>query len=370
MLDSPRLTLQLSMPVLDKQLDVDESIALAGNTTALFGPSGSGKSRLLRAIAGVDWKDAGRALGRITYGSQVLLDSEAGTYVPMHQRPVAYVPQAPALFPHMSVERNIAYAVKRAFPGGPSVDRLIELLDLGSLADAKPDTLSGGERQRVALARALGRGATLLLLDEPMAALDRGRKLEMMAALESVQSQLGISIILVSHAIEEVMRLASHTLVLASGDVLAHGPTVEVFDTINQSDAMGAFEAGSVLEAVVDRHNSAHWLTHMRVGDQTLAMPLLERLEEGTRVLLRIRSRDVAIALDKPTGLSIRNCLPVTITAITSPPDSAFAEVALRLEGAALSARITKAACKDLGLEVGQEVYALVKSVSFDRRMV
>lgn len=370
MLDSPRLSLAVSMPVLDKQLSVTETVALAGSTTAIFGPSGSGKSRLLRAIAGVDWKDAGRALGQIHYAGQTLLNSDTGIYVPMHERPVAYVAQAPALFPHLSVEGNIAYAVKRALPNGPSVARLAELLDIAPLMKERPTTLSGGEQQRVALARALGRGARLLLLDEPMAALDRGRKLDLMAGLETIQGELGISIILISHAVEEVMRLASHTLVLSGGNVLAHGPTLDVFESIDQSEAMGLFEAGSILEGMVERHDAHHQLTYMDLGGCSISMPLLERLEIGSNIRLRIRARDVALALKKPEQISIRNILPATYLGAHGPSGATFVEVRLGLAGRTLTARITRAALADLAPEPGAQVYALIKSVSFDRRMV
>lgn len=358
------------MPVLERQLCVRESIALAGTTTALFGPSGAGKSRLLRAIAGVDWKDAGRALGRIEFAGQALLDSAAGIYVPMHERPLAYVAQAPALFPHLSVEGNIAYAVKRAFPGGPDVERLATLLDIAPLLAKRPATLSGGERQRVALARALGRGARLLLLDEPMAALDRGRKLELMAALEAIQAELGVSILIVSHAVEEVMRLATHTLVLSGGQVLAHGPTLEVFDSIDQSAALGQFEAGSVFEGTVRAHDMAHQLTHMDLGGCSLSMPLLKRLEVGSTIRLRIRARDVAIALQKPEQISIRNILPATYLGADGPEGATFVEVQLKVAGRTLTSRITRAALAELSPQPGAQVFALIKSVSFDRRMV
>ena len=370
MLDSPRLTLQLTMPVLDRQLDLDETIALGGNTVALFGPSGSGKSRILRAIAGVDWKEDGRALGRIAYAGETLLDSAAGIYVPMHQRPLAYVAQAPALFPHLSVEGNIRYAAKRAFAGGPSLERVADLLDIRALLEAKVTQLSGGEQQRVALARALARGARLLLLDEPMAALDRDRKLDLMNAIEAIQSELGISVLLVSHAVEEVMRLASHMIVLSGGRVLAHGPTLEVFDRIDQSAALGQFEAGSVLEATVRGHDKALQLTHLDMGGHILSMPLLERLEVGGAMRLRIRARDVAIALERPRQISIRNILPVTYLGANGPDGATFVEVQLGVVGRTLTARITRAALDELSPQPGAQVFALIKSVSFDRRMV
>jgi molybdate transport system ATP-binding protein len=358
------------MRVLDTPLQLRETIALAGNTTAIFGPSGSGKSRLLRAIAGVDWKDSARPVGRIEYAGTTLLDSNAGVYMPMHERPVAYVAQAPALFPHLSVEGNITYAVKRAFPGGPTLQRLAGLLDLSALLQAKPGTLSGGEQQRVALARALARGARLLLLDEPMAALDRSRKLELMTAIEAIQAELGISVLLVSHAIEEVMRLASHTLAISGGQVLAHGPTLEVFDTIDQSAAMGLFEAGSLLEGTVLRHDTAHQLTYIDLGGCALSMPLLERLAIASPIRLRIRARDVAIALEKPQQISIRNILPATYIRARGKDGATFVEVHLDVSGRKLTARITRAALAELAPQPGAQVYALIKSVSFDRRMV
>lgn len=370
MLDSPRLSLDLSMPVLSSQLLLRETIALAGNTTAIFGPSGSGKSRLLRAIAGVDWKDPARPVGRIDYAGATLLDSAAGVYMPMHERPVAYVAQAPALFPHLSVEGNIAYAIKRAFPGGPTLERLAGLLDLAPLLQAKPATLSGGEQQRVALGRALARGARLLLLDEPMAALDRSRKLELMGAIEAIQTELGVSVLLVSHAIEEVTRLASHTLAISGGQVLAHGPTLEVFERMDQSAAMGLFEAGSLLEGTVQSHDAAHQITTIDLGGCALSMPLLERLEVGSTIRLRIRARDVAIALQKPEQISIRNILPATFKGAKGKEGATFVEVTLGVAGRKLTARITRAALAELAPQPGARVYALVKSVSFDRRMV
>lgn len=372
--DTRYLDLQLAMPVLDRTLNFEESLPLTGGTTALFGPSGSGKSRLLRAIAGVDWKDEGRALGRIDYAGEALLDSSADVYVPMHQRPLAYMTQAPNLFPHLSVQGNIDYAAKRALPNAPSVDHLVELLGIAALLAKRPQSLSGGEQQRVALARALARGARLLLLDEPMAALDKARKLEMMAALETIQSALDVSIILVSHGVDEVMRLANQTMVISGGKVLAHGPTLDVFDSIDQNAAVGQFEAGSLLDARVVGHDTALQLTSLDVGldanGPALSMPLLDRLEIGAVIRLRIRARDVAIALTKPEQISIRNIVPVTFDGADASDSAAFVEAKLLMGARTLRARITKASLEELAPVQGQQIFALIKSVSFDRRMV
>jgi len=369
-LETPRLDLDLSMPMPDGTLEIGESLSLGGTTTAIFGRSGAGKTRLLRAIAGLDTHDSGKAVGTIAYRGDILLDSQSGIYQPPYQRPIGYVAQQAALFPHLSVRDNIAYAAKRALPGAPRADDLAGLLDLGALLDRRPDTLSGGERQRVALARAAARGAQLLLLDEPMAAVDRARKLEIMDAIETLQRDLGLSILLVSHALEEVMRLASNTLVLSGGRSCAYGPTLEVFDHIDQGAALGQFDVGSLFEARVIAHDPQLDLSTVDIGGMTIAMPILERLELGSRIRLRIRARDVAIALEKPRAISIRNILPATFVAADPAGQSAFLDVSLDIGGQKLIARVTRAALIDLNLNPGDPVFALIKSVSFDRRMV
>ncbi|MEM9880801.1 MAG: molybdenum ABC transporter ATP-binding protein [Pseudomonadota bacterium] len=363
------LEVQLSLPMRGAALAVAECFTLAGETIAIFGPSGVGKTRLLRSLAGLDARDAGRAVGAIRYDGTLLLDSARGVYVPAHKRPIAYAAQRPALFAHLSVAENIAFAAKRSYPGAPQMHDVIALLGLAPLLKQRPDTLSGGEQLRVALARAAVQGAPLLLLDEPMAALDRPAKLAMMDAIETLQSAFGISILLVSHALEDVLRLASHSLILSAGGCLAYGPTLEVFERIDQSQALGQFDVGSIFAATVSAHDTALYLTQLDVRGLPLSMPLLERIALGSSVRLRVRARDVAIARARPQGLSIRNIVPATVVKIQQSGDSAFVDVTLQFAGQTLLARITRAALQELALSPGDDVFALIKSVSFDRRM-
>ena len=361
------LHLDLRLARGDFTLEVDTTLALDG-ITAVFGPSGSGKTSLLRCVAGFERPDA----GRIVLDGETLFDARARIDVPAHRRRVATAFQDVRLFEHHDVRGNLHYADRRASANGVSLtfDDVVDALDLAPLLDREVPSLSGGERQRVALGRALLRRPRILLLDEPLSALDRDRKDAILPYLEALPRTFGVPALYVSHAVEEVAHLADRVLVLAGGRARALGPTSAILERLDLQEYTGRFEAGVVLDATVQRHDEGLHLTELTVGSQTMSMPAVERLEVGASVRLRIRARDVAIARTRPEAISIRNVLQARVLEIREESGTAFAEVVLDLDGEHLRARLTRASVADLALGEGDDVFALVKSVSFDRRMV
>jgi molybdate transport system ATP-binding protein len=356
---------QLSFPGFD--LDVAEELNLTA-VTALFGPNGSGKSTLLRTIAGFERPRA----GRIALGGEVWFDSEAAVDIPPHRRPVGFMFQEGRLFEHLSVAGNLAYADKRnrGLPAAFGLDEIVAALDLEPLLERRISSLSGGERQRVALGRTLLTRPKLLLLDEPLSALDRERKSEILPYIEQLPGRFGIPAIYVSHSIEEVGRLADRVMVLADGRVLVHGAAAAVIERLDLQPITGRFEAGALIEACVTDHDRRLALTAVDIDGARLVMPMIERLEPGAKIRLRIRARDVAIATRRPEGISIRNVLPATVAEIAPESETAMAEVFLLLNRARIRARLTRASVEDLKLKEGMQVFALIKTVSFDRRLL
>jgi molybdate transport system ATP-binding protein len=229
---------QLRLQRGDFQLDVTLALAASG-ITALWGPSGCGKTTVLRALAGLD-----RAAGRVAINDEVWQDDAAGRFVPAHQRAIGYVIQEPTLFPHLNVMDNLRYGQRRANKNSSAHDLepAVELLGIAGLLHRRPTTLSGGERQRVAIARALASQPRLLLMDEPLAALDAARKADILPYLERLHRQLSLPMIYVSHAIDEVTRLADHVVLMDQGRVLNSGALDEVFSNVNDpmADDVGA----------------------------------------------------------------------------------------------------------------------------------
>lgn len=358
------LTLQVRLGFADFDLDVTEELELRG-VTAVFGPSGSGKSTLLRAIAGFETPIA----GRIACGKEVWFDREAGVNVRAHCRPVGFMFQDARLFAHLDVAGNLDFAVKRSRRRHAAIDRdgVVAALDLEPLLPRRIGSLSGGERQRVALARTLLTRPGLLLLDEPLSALDRERKADILPYLENLPKWFGIPTLYVSHDIDEVAWLADRVLVLTEGRVQLHGPTAAILERLDLQPVTGRFEAGVLAEGRVTRHDPRLHLTYVDLQGDLLTMPMIERVPPGQPVRLRIRARDVAIATRRPEGLSIRNVLPGTLTDIVSEPATGVAEVFVQLRGARIRARLTRAAVEDLRLEQGMPVFALIKSVSFEK---
>jgi molybdate transport system ATP-binding protein len=332
----------------------------------LFGPSGHGKSTLLRIVAGLERGSR----GRIAQGGEIWQDDARGLFVPSHRRGVGYVFQDARLFPHLSVRGNLRFAERRAPAAGPGLGfgNIADMLDLAPLLPRRPWTLSGGERQRVALGRALLTAPRLLLLDEPLSALDLRRKAEIIPYIERLRDELAVPIIYVTHSLDELSRLVRNVALMSEGRIVAVGPLQETMARLDLQPMTGRFEAGSVLEARVEGHDRRYALTLLEVAGQALRMPEIDAAP-GSTVRLRVRARDVAIALHPPEGISIRNVMAGRIAAVEAEPGP-FAEVAIDLGGPLLRARITRESVDELALVPGRPVFALVKSVALDRRLL
>jgi molybdate transport system ATP-binding protein len=333
---------------------------------ALFGRSGSGKTTLVHAIAGI----VRPTRGRIVIGGRVLFDSaQRVDLLPEHRR-VGYVFQDALLFPHLDVRANLAYGEALTPVAERFVDRerVLALLGIGALLDRKPSTLSGGEKQRVAIGRALLASPRVLLLDEPLASLDGARKAEILQYIELLRDELRLPIVYVSHALDEVTRLADHMVLMAEGRVLAQGGVAQLMARRDLAPHMGRFEAGAVIETVVHRHDEEYQIAVLRFDGGELVVPNLDSLP-GEPVRARIRARDVSLALAHPGRVSIQNVLEATVQSVGGE-FGAIVDVELRVGATPLVARITRKASTELGLQPGLRVFALVKAVSIDRRSV
>lgn len=359
----PWLGLRVRVHLSDFTLEVDERLEARG-VTALFGPSGSGKTTLLRAIAGFERP----VRGRITLGERVLSDVDAGVFVPPHQRPIGFLFQEARLFDHLDVAGNLDFAARRRGRGDTRFARadVVASLDLGPLLSRRVEGLSGGERQRVALGRTLLSGPELLLLDEPLAGLDLARKAEILPYLEAVIRRFGLPTLFVSHDLDEVVQLSDRVLVLEEGQEAGLGPTAEIVEQLDLPSTGGRRDASVVLEGRVLEHDARLHLTQVDLHGDSLSLPLAEGLAPGDAVRLRVLARDVAVATNRPEGLSIRNVLPGRVTSIRDE-GAGSADVTIQLREDHLRARLTRAAVEELGLAEGSEVFALVKSVSLDR---
>jgi molybdate transport system ATP-binding protein len=344
-------------------LDVDLSLPGRG-VSALFGPSGSGKTTVLRAIAGLE-----RARGGlVTLGDEVWQDDAAGVFVPTWQRALGYVFQEPSLFPHLSVRGNLEFGRKRAArlerrstARQPGLIATADLLGIGHLLEQMPGQLSGGERQRVAIARTLLAAPRLLLMDEPLSALDLKRKMEILPYLERLHDELALPIVYVSHSPDEVARLADHIVLLDEGKVAACGPLSETMARIDLAHAFNE-DAGVVIEAVLSGHDE-DGLSRLSFEGGMLYAARREALA-GSRVRCRIHARDVSLALERPRGTSIVNILPATVTAVGPAAAPGQAMVALQVGATALLARITERSRRELGIAPGQQLWAQVKGVA------
>lgn len=340
-------------------LEVDLQLPSRG-VSALFGPSGSGKTTLLRCLAGLE-----KASGRLVVDGEVW--QEESKFLPPHRRPIGYVFQEASLFPHLDVAANLDFGMKRAGAAG-QVDRagIIELLGIGHLLARGVDRLSGGERQRIAIARALLTAPRLLLMDEPLAALDTARKREILPYLERLHDELEIPMVYVSHAPDEVARLADHLVLMDGGRVLGSGPLAEMSTRLDLPTARDE-EGGVVIDAVVGGHDETYHLTRLDAAGGSLWVTRRD-LAEGHRARLRILARDVSIALDGTAESSIVNRLPARVTAIADAANPAQVLVGLDAgangKGMTLVARITRRSLDQLQLVPGKTVWAQIKSVS------
>ena len=331
--------------------------------TALFGRSGAGKTSIVNAIAGILRPDR----GRIAVNGEAVFDSERGIDVPTPRRRIGYVFQEGRLFPHLSVRQNLRYAglFSRGTPP-PEFAHVVELLGLKNLLDRRPGNLSGGEKQRVAIGRALLSQPSILLLDEPLASLDAYRKNEVLQYLELLRDEVKIPVLYVSHAVEEVVRLADTVVLMASGEVLAAGAAEDVMGRPDLQPGSGGFEGGAVVECRVIRQDMQNDLATLEFDGGRLVASNVDALV-GEPVRVRIRARDVSIALDRPQRISIQNILEGTIAEVGSE-NGGVVDVAIGVGGTTLRSRVTRLSAGQLGLARGLGVYVLIKAVSLDRR--
>jgi len=345
---------------------LDTRFTAAGRVTALFGRSGAGKTSLVNVIAGLIRPEH----GRVVVDDETLLDSERGIFVPKHRRRIGYVFQEGRLFPHLTVRQNLRYGAWFAPREARYVeyDRVVETMGLAHLLDRKPDKLSGGERQRVAIGRALLASPRLLLMDEPLAQLDATRRHEILTFIERLREAFAVPIVYVSHAMDEVIRLADTLVLIDSGKVAATGPVEELLSRLDLRPLTGRYEAGAVIAARVASTDDAFGLTHLEFPGGTLRVSRLDG-QPGTPVRVRIRARDVSLALSRPSDISVLNIFEGTVTEIaTDAEDPTGAQLDVRLDiGVPLWARITRRSAHDLGIAPGRRVHALVKSVAIDR---
>lgn len=340
----------------DFHLDAELEFPSSG-ITALFGPSGCGKTSLLRAMAGLDEVQG----GEMSVNGQVWQDEMK--FVPAHQRSVGFVFQEASLFAHLDVRRNINYGLTR-IPAGRNrirIDQVTNMLGIGHLLDRRPDTLSGGERQRVAIARALAVSPDLLLMDEPLASLDAERKAGIMPYLDSLHRELEIPVVYVSHAAEEVARLADHVLLMESGKIVATGSVQEVFTRLDLP-LTHDLDAAAVIDAEVVSHDEKFHLTTLGFAEHRVVVPH-SGLTPGSSVRIRISARDVSLVLEPRSDTSILNIIPVVVDEII-PEGGAQVTVRLLAGEIPLLARITQKSRFRLELEPGRRAYAQVKSIA------
>jgi molybdate transport system ATP-binding protein len=338
-------------------LDAEFKVPAVG-VTGLFGPSGCGKTTLLRCIAGLDLAQGSLHVNGVTW-------QDANTFVKTHRRPLGYVFQEASLFPHLSVRANLEYGYQRIKPAERKVklDQVVEWLGLSHLLDRNdPAKLSGGERQRVAIGRALLTSPRILLMDEPLSALDAISKQDILPYLERLHRELDIPVFYVSHAIDEVARLADHLILLDQGRVIANGP---IHETLARLDLPTAHfdDAGVVIQAAIAKHDEPYHLTRLDFSGGNLWVGKLHQMI-GTQVRARVLARDVSIATLMPRESSISNILEGVINEIRDEgPDKVILRIFIG-ESQVLLSRITRRSRDQLGLSVGRTVYAQVKSVA------
>ncbi len=336
-------------------LDVDLDLPGRG-VTALFGQSGSGKTTLLRCIAGLE-----RGVGHLSVNGECWQDGD--TFQPTHRRPLGYVFQEANLFAHLTVQGNLDYGMRRTTSADfPRHTAIIEMLGIGHLLERKPERLSGGERQRVAIARALLTEPRLLLMDEPLAALDLARKNEILPYLERLRDELEIPVFYVSHAPDEVARLADHIVVMDAGRAVAQGPLAETLARtdlpIRLGEDAGVVFAGTVLERDPQWHLARVGFDGGELWVRDGGAPV------GHAVRLRILARDVSIAHSHHDDASIMNLLPATVVEQAGEDHPALALVRLRVGNTSLLARLTRRSAHALALAPGQQVWAQIKAVA------
>jgi molybdate transport system ATP-binding protein len=343
-------------------LDVEFSCD-SGDVLAVFGPSGSGKTTILRSIAGLYRPQH----ASVRSGPETWTDTTTSTFAPPHRRAVGVVFQEYALFPHLTARGNVMTALghRPSAERRSRADQLLALVHLSDHQDRRPQELSGGERQRVALARALAREPAVLLLDEPFAAVDRAVRRRLQDEIDELRRTLDIPLVLVTHDFEDVVRLATHLLILDQGRAIASGALSDLTSRPDLPWLRDAVGLGSVFEARAARRDPEHGLLALSFDGGTL-LASDRGINAGTTVRVRIAARDVILATSAPDGLSLHNVLPGTVSAMNDDPAFDGVVVQIVVGGVRLLAEVTRDAIGRLGITVGRPLFALIKSVSME----
>jgi molybdate transport system ATP-binding protein len=330
--------------------------------TALFGRSGAGKTSIVRALAGLARPNA----GHIRVGDTVFFDSAKGIDVPAERRRVGYVFQDARLFPHLTVADNLGYGWRRAPEGDRPIrmETVVPLLGIGGLLGRRPHTLSGGEKQRVAIGRALLSQPRLLLMDEPLASLDAERKAELLPYIERLRDELSLAVVYVSHAHDEVERLARTLVVIEGGRVATAGPIGELTGRLDVRGISDRADAASVIDTTVLNHDDTRRLTHLRFEGGELVVGRFDAAV-GTVTRVLVPAREVILATRRPEEISVQNVLSGTVEAVSLGNGNALVQV--RIGGVALLSRVTRDTVERLRLVPGATVFALVKAASIER---
>ncbi len=358
----------LSVAVTHRQgaFDLAADFNAEHGVTALFGRSGSGKTTLVNIVGGLLRPHA----GRVALDDRLLVDTEKRIWVPPHRRRIGVVFQEDRLLPHLSVRQNLLFgrwfAPRRE--AAVEVGAVVDLLGIGHLLSRRPAGLSGGEKQRVAIGRALLSKPRLLLMDEPLSALDDTRKAEILPYLERLRDEARVPILYVSHSVAEVARLADTLVVLDAGRVTAVGPAAEVLARLDIVSIAGSREAGAVLDARILSQDERYGLTRLSTLAGELRVPRID-LAPGSRLRLQVLARDVTLSLGSPTGSSALNILAAVVAEVPRVGDDGSPSIAVRLDcgGVSLLARITRRSVSEMDLKPGLPVYAVIKSVALDR---
>ena len=341
-------------------LNIDIETAVNG-FTVLFGPSGSGKSSFLRCISGLERSPG----GFLKVGDEVWQDDNLGIFLQPNKRKIGYVFQEMRLFPHFNVKGNLCYGLNRSTQKNSDTlfDQIVEILGLESLLNRHTANLSGGEKQRVALGRALLTRPRLLIMDEPLAALDTKRKQEILPYFQRMQSELNVPVFYVTHSLNEILQLVDTMLIMDQGKIVASGPVEKVFSHLEFVRNPGHSLAGTILDTTVVRQDEEFQLTVLNFKGHTLYVPRRD-ISPGNRLRIHIRAEDVILAVAPiENQTSVLNVLSARVIEIRpSTEDNCKVDVQLDI-GRPLLASITRRSLSQLSLQSGQKIYAHIKAI-------